>query len=160
MSLKVESNRKKDIHQILPSENENYNELLQENRRLKAQIETMRIERERADKEAQNDQDTVKNLEILKMGHQIKVLEMTNKIQGLTFQMDKMKLTMEMKIKAEEAANKNNNNNKVDTICKQTTFLTKSEQLKWGVITFFEGCSAQERPMFCLLYTSPSPRNS
>ena len=146
MSLKVESNRKKDIHQILPSENENYNELLQENRRLKAQIETMRIERERVDKEARN--DTAKNLEILKMGHQIKVLEMTNKIQGLTFQMDKMKLTMEMKIKADEAANKNNNNNKVDTICKQTTFLTKSEQLKWGVITFFEGCNAQERPIF------------
>ena len=108
----------------------------------------MRIERERAVKEARNDQDIVKNLEILKMGHQIKVLEMTNEIQGLTFQMDKMKLTMEMKIKADEAANKNNNNNKVDTICKQTTFLTKAEQLKWGVITFFEGCNAQERPMF------------
>ena len=68
MSLKVESNRKKDIHQILPSENENYNELLQENWRLKVQIETMRIERERAVKEARNDQDIVKNLEILKNG--------------------------------------------------------------------------------------------
>ena len=31
MSLKVESNKNKDIHQVLPSENENYNELLQEN---------------------------------------------------------------------------------------------------------------------------------
>ena len=40
------------------------------------------------------------------MGHQIKVLEMTNEIQGLTFQMDKMKLTVEMEIKADEATKK------------------------------------------------------
>ena len=129
-------------YQILPEENQNqeHNQLLQENRCLKAQVESMRIERERADHEARNErQRAEKSLKILEMGHKIKVLEMTNQIQRLTFEIEKIKLTVE-KTRAEEAITKNNNRNE------KTTFLTKAEQLKWGVRTFFEGCNARERP--------------
>ena len=140
-----------NLNQVLP-ENQNLNQLLHENQNLKEQIEKMRIEREKAEKEAQIKRERAeKNLEILEMGHKIKVLEMTNQLQSLKFENEKLRLTME-KTKAEEAIVNEFRNNTAVAIDDKSAFMTKAKQLSWGVEKFFGSHSgnalSHQQPLF------------